>query len=176
MNTEKDGMQYLKKTIKVIKDYPAKGVHFKDISSMLNDSKALQYAIDLMADKINGLEYDCLAGQDVPAIFGVTLSYKLGKPFIMMNKRGTLPGQIFEKKFNTEYATDEIELKPGLVKPGQRVIVVGYLIATAGTAKAMAELIEKAGGKVIGFLYLIEQKNFTFKLDKPLYSVVTYEK
>ena len=93
----------------------------------------------------------------------------------MMNKKGTLPGQIIQKVFNTEYSVDEIEINPELVNPGQKVIIVGYLIATSGTAKAMAELVEKAGGEVIGFLYLIKQKNFEFTLNKPLYSILEYD-
>lgn len=169
-----DKIEYLKKTIKVVRDYPKKGVNFKDVSSLLNDPEAFNYAIDLMAEKIESLDYDALAGQDVPALFGITISYKLKKPFIMMNKKGTLPGQIIQKVFNTEYSVDEIEINPKLVSPGQKVIIVGYLIATSGTAKAMAELIEKAGGEVIGFLYLIKQKNFEFTLNKPLYSVLEY--
>ena len=168
-------VRYLKKTIKVVKDYPKKGVNFKDVSSLLKDPEAFKYAIDLMAEKIKDLNCDALAGQDVPALFGITLSYKLRKPFIMMNKRWTLPGQIIEKKFNTEYCVDEIEINPELVSPGQKIIIVGYLIATSGTAKAMAELVEKAGGEVIGFLYLIEQENFKFTLSKPLYSILKYE-
>ena len=167
--------EYIKNTIKVVKDYPSKGVNFKDISSLLKDPKAYQYSIDLMSEKIEKIDYDALAGQDVPALFGITMSYKLGKPFIMMNKRGTLPGQIIEKVFNTEYSVDEIEINPELVKKGQKVIIVGYLIATSGTALAMQELIEKAGGEVIGFLYLIKQNNFDFNLDKPLYTVIEYD-
>lgn len=170
-----DKIKYLKETIKVVRDYPKKGVNFKDLSSLLKDPQAFKYAIDLMDEKIKELDYSALAGQDVPALFGITLSYKLGKPFIMMNKKGTLPGQIIEKTFNTEYSVDEIEINPELVSHGQKVIIVGYLIATSGTAKAMAELIEKAGGEVIGFLYLIKQKNFEFVLNKPLYSVLEYD-
>jgi len=170
-----DKIKYLKDTIKVVKDYPKKGVNFKDISSLLKNPEAFTYAIDLMSEKIDSIEYDALAGQDVPALFGITISYKLKKPFIMMNKRGTLPGQIIEKKFNTEYNVDEIEINPELVTPSQKVIIVGYLIATSGTANAMAELIEKAGGEVVGFLYLIEQKNFDFSLNKPLYSILEYK-
>ena len=170
-----DKIEYLKKTIKVVKDYPKKGVNFKDVSSLLKDPEAFNYAIDLMAEKIDNLDYNALAGQDVPALFGITMSYKLKKPFIMMNKKGTLPGQIIQKVFNTEYSVDEIEINPELVNPGQKVIIVGYLIATSGTAKAKAELVEKAGGEVIGFLYLIKQKNFEFTLNKPLYSILEYD-
>lgn len=170
-----DKKEYLKKTIKVVKDYPKVGVNFKDVSSLLKDPVAFAYAIDLMSDQIKDIDYNALAGQDVPALFGITLSYKLRKAFIMMNKKGTLPGQIIQKTFNTEYSVDEIEINPELVSPGQKVIIVDYLIATSGTAKAMAELIEKAGGEVLGFVYLIKQKNFVFTLDKPLYSVLEYD-
>ena len=170
-----DKIEYLRGAIKVVKDYPKKGVNFKDVSSLLIDPEAFTYAIDLMAEKIEGLDYEALAGQDVPALFGITMAYKLKRPFIMMNKKGTLPGQIIEKKFNTEYSVDEIEINPELVSSGQKVLIVGYLIATSGTAKAMAELIEKAGGEVIGFLYLIKQKNFEFTLDKPLYYILEYK-
>jgi len=166
---------YLKRRIKVIKDYPKMGVNFKDMSSILNDSKAFQYAIDLMAEKIKNLNYDALAGQDVPALFGITLSYKLKKPFIMIHKKGTLPGEIIKKRFATEYAVEELEINPKLVEKNQKVILVGYLIATGGTAESMEELIEKSGGKVIAFLYLIKQENFKFKLNKPLYSILTYK-
>ena len=70
-----DKIEYLKKTIKVVKDYPKKGVNFKDVSSLLKDPEAFNYAIDLMAEKIDNLDYNALAGQDVPALFGITMSY-----------------------------------------------------------------------------------------------------
>lgn len=166
---------YLKGIIRVVPDYPKKGVNFKDISSILNDSKAYGYAIDLLSEKVKFLNFDCLAGQEVPAIFGTTLAYKLNKPFILLHKKGTLPGQVIDKTFNNEYSIDKLEINPELVKPNQKVIIVGYLIATSGTAKAMQELVEKAGGEVVGFLYLIKQKNFEFKLNKPLYSILEYD-
>lgn len=172
-NAEKTA--YLKETIRVVKDYPREGVNFKDVSSLLRNPLAYRYCIEMMAEAIEGVDYDSLAGQDVPGLFGITLAHMLEEPFIMMNKRGTLPGEIIDKEFNTEYSVDEIEINPDLVEPGEKVLITGYLIATSGTAKAMQELIEKSGGEVVGFVYFIKQNNFEFELDTPLYYAIEYE-
>ena len=166
---------YIKNCMRVVKDYPKKGVNYKDFTFLLKDPKALQYVIEIMEERLKSLEFDSLAGQDLPGIFGLILSSKIKKPFIMINKKGLLPGQMIGKKFKMEYGKDELELNPELVKKGEKVLIVGYLMATGGTAKAMEELIEKAGGEVVGYLYLIKQENFDPKLNKPLLSILKYK-
>ena len=92
-------------------------------------------------------------------IFGIAIAVKLGVPFILIRKKGKLPPPFISEKYDLEYGTSEIEMKINQIKKGQRVLIHDDLLATGGTAKAAANLVEREGGKVTQFSFLIELKD-----------------
>jgi adenine phosphoribosyltransferase len=110
-----------------------------------------------MAEKMAQTQYDIIAGPESRGfIFGVPLAYKLKKGFIPIRKKGKLPSETISKEYALEYGTATIEMHKDAIKKGQKVFIVDDLLATGGTAKAMAQMIEEAGGIVAGFVFLIE--------------------
>jgi adenine phosphoribosyltransferase len=110
-----------------------------------------------MAEKMAPTQYDIIAGPESRGfIFGVPLAYKLKKGFIPIRKKGKLPSETISKEYALEYGTATIEMHKDAIKKGQKVFIVDDLLATGGTAKAIAQMIEEAGGIVAGFVFLIE--------------------
>lgn len=149
----------LKKVIRNIPDFPQQGIIFRDITPVLHDYNSLQDSINQMAEKMETKDYDIIAGPESRGfIFGVPLAYKLSKGFIPIRKKGKLPAETISKEYDLEYGTAIIEMHKDAIAKGQRVYIVDDLLATGGTAKAIAEMIEEAGGIVAGFVFLIELK------------------
>lgn len=147
----------LKKTIRDIPDFPEKGIIFRDITPVLHNPQALKESIDQMAQKLELQNYDIIAGPESRGfIFGVPLAYKLSKGFIPIRKKGKLPAETITKEYSLEYGTATIEMHKDAISKGTRVYIIDDLLATGGTAKAMAEMIEEVGGIVVGFVFLIE--------------------
>ncbi len=145
------------KIVRDIVDFPHEGILFRDITPILHDPDALKAAIDQMAEKMNNIEYDIIAGPESRGfIFGVPLAYKLSKGFIPIRKKGKLPSKTISKEYSLEYGTAVIEMHKDAISEGQKVYIVDDLLATGGTAYAIAEMIEEAGGIVAGFIFLIE--------------------
>lgn len=147
----------LKTIIRDIPDFPEKGIIFRDITPILQNPEALKESINKMAEMSNSYEYDIIAGPESRGfIFGVPLAYKLSKGFIPIRKKGKLPFDTISKEYSLEYGTNTIEMHKDAIKKGQKVLIVDDLLATGGTAKAIAEMIEEASGIVAGFIFLIE--------------------
>ncbi len=147
----------LKKVIRDIPDFPQQGILFRDITTVLHDSEALKDSIDQMAEKMESKDYDIIAGPESRGfIFGVPLAYKLSKGFIPIRKKGKLPAETISKEYALEYGTAVIEMHKDAITKGQKVYIVDDLLATGGTAKAIAEMVEEAGGIIVGFVFLIE--------------------
>ncbi len=150
----------IKNKIRKINDFPKKGILFYDITTVLNSPEHLRFIIDEMAKKVIGLDFDLIICPESRGfIFGVPLSYKLNKGFVPARKPGKLPYTSVSKPYALEYGTNSIEMHIDAVKPNQKVLIVDDLLATGGTYRVLAELIEEIGGKVTGFLSLIELKN-----------------
>lgn len=140
-----------------IPDFPKPGIIFRDITSVLQDGEGLRLAIDELQKRLEGMEFDAIAGLESRGfIFGMPLAYNLGKPFIPIRKAGKLPRQVIRQEYALEYGTAEIEVHTDAVKPGQRVVVIDDLIATGGTVAAGVKLIEQLGGEVVKILFLME--------------------
>ena len=139
----------------------------------------MQLAIDEMAKLLEGVECDVIAGAESRGfIFGMPLAYLLKKPFILVRKAGKLPCETISKTYDLEYGTATIEIHKDAIKPGQKVVLVDDLIATGGTMKAAAELVEELGGEVVKMLFLIELAGLEGRKVLENYSVdavVTYE-
>ena len=150
-------MKELKEYIRNIPDFPEKGIIFRDITSVLQDPDSLKLAIDELEKKLEGLEFDVIAGAESRGfLFGMPLAYNLHKPFVPIRKKGKLPCETVEKTYELEYGTATIEIHKDAIKKGDRVVLLDDLIATGGTMKAAAELVEELGGEVVKALFLIE--------------------
>ncbi len=147
----------LKAKIRNIRDFPKKGIVFRDITPLIGDADALKYAIDAMADYYKDKKIDAILGAEARGfIFGAALSYKLGTGFIPIRKPGKLPYETSKVSYDLEYGSNEMEMHVDAIGPGDAILIVDDLAATGGTAKAQVELVEKQGGTVVGLCFLIE--------------------
>ena len=150
-------MKKLEEYIRSIPDFPEKGIIFRDVTSILMDADGLKLSIDELAKCLEGLDFDVIAGAESRGfLFGMPLAYLLHKPFVPIRKKGKLPCETVEKTYDLEYGTATIEIHKDAIKPGDKVVLLDDLIATGGTMKAAAELVEKLGGEVVEMLFLIE--------------------
>ena len=150
-------MKKLEEYIRSIPDFPEKGIIFRDVTSILMDADGLKLSIDELAKCLEGLDFDVIAGAESRGfLFGMPLSYLFHKPFVPIRKKGKLPCETVEKTYDLEYGTATIEIHKDAIKPGDKVVLLDDLIATGGTMKAAAELVEELGGEVVEMLFLIE--------------------
>ncbi len=150
-------MKKLEEYVRSIPDFPEEGIIFRDVTSVLQDADGLHLAIDTMQDLVKDLEVDVVAGPESRGfIFGTPIAYNMHKPFVLIRKKGKLPCETVSIDYALEYGTATIEMHKDSIKPGQRVLIVDDLIATGGTTKAMIDLVESLGGKVVGIVVLME--------------------
>ncbi|MBI3941748.1 MAG: adenine phosphoribosyltransferase [Chloroflexi bacterium] len=143
--------------IRDIPDFPKAGILFKDITTLLKDKEAFIASIDMMAEHYSGTQIDAVVGIESRGfIFGAPLAYALGVGFIPVRKFGKLPAATINQTYMLEYGSATLEIHTDAISPGDRVLICDDLIATAGSAKATAQLIERLGGKVVGMAFLIE--------------------
>ena len=146
----------LKKYIRSIQDYPKKGILFRDITTLIKDKNAFKNCIDQMSEIINKLNYDKIAAIESRGfIFASPLSYNLTKSHILLRKKNKLPAERYSVDFELEYGKATLEIHKDSISPKEKVIIIDDLIATGGTAEAAAKLIEKSGGEVAGFIFVI---------------------
>ena len=150
-------MKKLEEYIRSIPDFPEKGIIFRDVTSILMDADGLKLAIDELAKCLEGMDFDVIAGAESRGfLFGMPLSYLLHKPFVPIRKKGKLPCETVEKTYDLEYGTATIEIHKDAIKPGDKVVLLDDLIATGGTMKAAAELVEELGGEVVKICFVME--------------------
>ena len=150
-------MKKLEEYVRSIPDFPEEGNIFRDVTSVLQDADGLHLAIDTMQDLVKDLDVDVIAGPESRGfIFGTPIAYNMHKPFVLIRKKGKLPCETVSIDYALEYGTATIEMHKDSIKPGQRVLIVDDLIATGGTTKAMIDLVESLGGKVVGIVVLME--------------------
>ena len=146
----------LKKYIRSIQDYPKKGILFRDITTLIKDKDAFKNCIDQMSNILIKLDYDKIAAIESRGfIFASPLSYNLSKSYILLRKKNKLPAERYSVDFELEYGKATLEIHKDSVKSKEKVVIIDDLIATGGTSEAAAKLIEKSGGKVSGFIFLI---------------------
>lgn len=147
----------LKEKIRNIYDYPVEGIIFRDITTLLRDKDAFKEAIDRLAEIAKDFKPDQIVGVEARGfIVGATLAYVLNCGFIPVRKPGKLPYDTIKKSYGLEYGTDVVELHTDALKDGKKVLIVDDLLATGGTCKATANLIEELGGEVLACVFLIE--------------------
>lgn len=150
-------MSDLKDYIRSIPDFPKKGILFRDVTSILQTAEGLRLSIDELVKRLENVVFDVIAGAESRGfLFGMPVAYLLNKPFVPIRKQGKLPCETLSKSYDLEYGTAVIEVHKDAITPGMKVILFDDLIATGGTIKAAAELVEELGGEVVECLFLME--------------------
>jgi adenine phosphoribosyltransferase len=168
----------LKDHIRGIPDFPKPGILFYDISTLLREADAWQVAMGRMARAVRAYGPDLVAGVESRGfLIAAPLALKLGCGFIMIRKRGKLPGETVGLNYALEYGEDRVEIQADAVHPGQRVVVVDDLLATGGTMAAGIALLRSVGAVVPAAATLIELSflNGRSRLDVPCEALVSYD-
>ncbi|MDR0300361.1 MAG: adenine phosphoribosyltransferase [Streptococcaceae bacterium] len=147
----------LSEYVATIKDYPQEGIVFRDITPLMADGNAYNYACTEIVQYARDKEIDVVVGPEARGfIIGCPVAYALGVGFAPVRKPGKLPREVVEASYDKEYGKDTLTIHADAIKPGQRVLIVDDLLATGGTVEATIELIEKLGGVVAGCAFIIE--------------------
>ena len=146
----------LSKYIRSIRDYPKKGILFRDITTLIKNKEAFRETINQLSELSSKIKFDKLVAIESRGfIFASALSYNLSKPLILARKKGKLPADTFSQDFVLEYGKATIEIHKDSINKNDSVLIIDDLIATGGTSEAAAKLVEKSGGKVAGFIFVI---------------------
>jgi adenine phosphoribosyltransferase len=168
----------LRHHIRTIADFPKPGILFYDISTLLAHPRAWQTAIARLTEAIRQYKPDVLAGIESRGfLVAAPLALHMDCGFVMLRKRGKLPGKTVGYTYQLEYGQDTIEVQADAIEPGQRVVILDDLLATGGTLAASVKLIEKVGGKVVGAGCIIELTflNGRRSIDVPITTLVQYD-
>ena len=153
----KDAARILLNHIRTVPDFPRPGISFKDITPLIEDGCALHTAVDALAEATDGIAYDRILSAEARGfLFGTALAYRARKGLILARKPNKLPREIISATYELEYGTDALEAHFDAIPEGASVLVADDLLATGGTARAMCQLVENAGGTVAGVAFLIE--------------------
>ncbi|MBP0001046.1 MAG: adenine phosphoribosyltransferase [Cyanobacteria bacterium SID2] len=168
----------LKSLIRDIPNFPKPGVQFRDITTLLSHPHGLAATLERLTEKCAVLQPDVVIGMESRGfMFGVPVAYKLGAGFVPVRKPGKLPAKTYSVEYDLEYGTDRLEIHCDAFQPGARVLVVDDLIATGGTAQAAAHLIDRAGGQLVGFAFVVELRDLGGRQklpDVPIVSLLEY--
>ncbi len=146
----------LKKYIRSIKDYPKKGILFRDITTLNKNPEAFKYTNDKIIELSKKIDFDKVAAIESRGfVFASTVSYLLNKPFILLRKKNKLPAETHSVDFKLEYGEATIEVHKDSINKNEKILIIDDLIATGGTAEAAAKLIQKSDGVVAGFIFVI---------------------
>ena len=146
----------LKKHIRSIKDYPKQGILFRDITTLIKNPEAFKYTNDKIIEISKKIDFDKVSAIESRGfIFASAVSYILKKPLILLRKKNKLPAETHSIDFKLEYGEATIEVHKDSITKGEKILVIDDLIATGGTAEAAAKLIEISGGRVAGFIFVI---------------------
>ena len=146
----------LKQYIRSIPDYPKKGILFRDITTLIKDPKAFNFAIDKIIEISKKIKFDKVSAIESRGfVFASTVSYFTKKPLILLRKKNKLPAERHSIDFKLEYGEATIEVHKDSIKKNEKILIIDDLIATGGTAEAAAKLIEISKSKVAGFIFVI---------------------
>ena len=147
----------LSKKIRSIEDFPKKGILFRDITTLLQDTDSFRRAIRLLADVYRDKKIDLVVSAEARGfILGAGVAYELGAGFVPVRKPGKLPYKVKRASYELEYGEDALEIHQDGIKEGDRVLAFDDLLATGGTANAICRLVEELRGKIVGICFLIE--------------------
>jgi adenine phosphoribosyltransferase len=147
----------LRALIRDVPDFPEKGIVFKDITPLLADEMAFSSVIDMVVVHFGRGNVDKVVGIEARGfILASPVAYHFGAGFVPVRKAGKLPWESESEQYELEYGTETLEIHKDAFKPGERVLIVDDVLATGGTARATAKLVERLGGSVVGIACLIE--------------------
>ncbi len=172
-------MEELKKVIREIPDFPKPGILFYDITTLLRDPKAFARTIDIFRQQYQDRKVDAVIGIEARGfIFAAAVAYSLGVGFIPVRKPRKLPFRTVSRSYQLEYGTDTLEMHEDAVRPGDNILLIDDLIATGGTARAVAEMIEAQGGRVAGVGFVVELEFLNGRQALPghdVFSILKYQ-
>ncbi|MCL4796852.1 MAG: adenine phosphoribosyltransferase [Bryobacteraceae bacterium] len=150
-------MNDLKKLIREVPDFPKPGINFYDITTLLKDPAGWRAVIDALRAQYQNTPVDVVVGIEARGFFfAPAIAYALGAGFVPVRKPGKLPAETARVEYALEYGTDSLEVHKDAIQPGQRVLILDDVLATGGTAAAVAQLVDNLGGSVIGLGFVIE--------------------
>jgi len=150
-------MDDLKKLIREVPDFPKPGILFYDITTLLKDKSGLRTVIDRLTERVASTKPDIVIGIEARGfIFAPALAYHLGAGFVPVRKPKKLPSATEEVSYELEYGVDTLEVHKDAITKGLRVLIADDLLATGGTAAAVANLVERLGGEVVGYAFVVE--------------------
>ena len=169
----------LRNFIDEFENFPREGIIFRDIGPLLRNPIAWAETITRLTDFAQISSADLIAGIESRGfIVGASLASSLGLGFVPIRKEGKLPGDVFQVSYELEYGSDKLEINKNSMKGNPKVLIADDLLATGGTAKAAGGLIEKAGGRLIGYAFIIELINLkgreNLKNSTNIYSLISY--
>ena len=162
------------KSIRIIKNFPKKGIAFYDISSILSNPTIFNKVVNQMASEVKRINASTIVGIDSRGfIFAAAVAYKLKKKLVMIRKKGKLPGKTYSTKYVLEYGSNELEIQKDMINAKDNVVIIDDIFATSGTIKASIKLIKKSQAKISGIVVLLELSflNGRSKLDEALISL-----
>ena len=146
----------LRKYIRSIKDYPKKGILFRDITTLIKEPEAFNYSIKKIIEISKKVKFDKIAAIESRGfVFASVVSFIIKKPLILFRKKNKLPAKRHSVDFELEYGKATIEVHEDSINKNEKILIIDDLIATGGTAEAAAKLVEISGGKVAGFIFII---------------------
>jgi len=173
-------MENLKKLIREVPDFPKPGILFYDITTLLKDHTGFKAVIDALKEHYAQSRVDLVVGVEARGfIFAPALAYAMGAGFIPVRKPKKLPARTVREEYQLEYGMDSLEVHEDAIRPGQNVLIVDDLLATGGTAAAVARLVEKLGGKVAGLGFVVELNFLKGRAKLPgydVFSLLQYDK
>ena len=173
-------MEDLKKLIREVPDFPKPGILFYDITTLLKDPRGLRAVIDGLQHRYQDAKVDLILGIEARGfIFAPALAYALRAGFVPVRKPKKLPSERITVTYDLEYGTDTLEMHKDAIVSGCRVLIVDDLLATGGTASAVARMVREAGGTVVGLGFVVELTflNGREKLDgQDVFSLLQYDK
>jgi adenine phosphoribosyltransferase len=150
-------MTDLKSLIREVPDFPKKGINFYDITTLLKDPQGWRATIDALRAHYDGTRVDAVIGIEARGFFfAPAMAYALGAGFVPVRKPGKLPAETETVEYALEYGTDKLQVHKDAIKPGMKVLIIDDVLATGGTAAAVARLVEGLGGEVTGLGFVIE--------------------
>jgi adenine phosphoribosyltransferase len=147
----------LKQLIREIPDFPKPGITFYDITTLLKDKQGFRQTIDALQKHYSQAPLDVVVGIEARGyFFAPAMAHALGAGFVPVRKPKKLPSLVRSVEYDLEYGTDQLEIHSDAIEPGQKVLIIDDVLATGGTASAVARLVELLDGKVVGLGFVIE--------------------
>ena len=163
-----NSVELVKGKIRSIKDFPVKGLIFRDITTAVKDKNALREMINFLTEKFKdkGIDYVAVV-ESRGFVFGSALAYNINAGCILIRKPGKLPAETISEEYSLEYGTDKLEIHKDAIEQGKKVIVIDDLLATGGTVCAACKLLKKAGAKVEAAAFIIELEELNGRKNLP---------